>query len=111
MNRVINIARDFSDVPAGRFPEDGEFNGQRFRREFLVPALRQGSRVEVVFDDTEGFGSSFLEEAFGGLIRYEHFSPEDLRARLILSAKTARAERFVRKVRKHLEDAERIGSQ
>lgn len=77
--RTINIARDYSTEPAGRFPEDGDFNGQRFRKEILLPALRQNTKVLVDFDGTEGYGSSFLEEAFGGLVRLEGLSPTMLR--------------------------------
>lgn len=78
----ISIAKDFSSSPAGRFPDDGPFNGQVFRDGVLVPALRSDSVVELSIDGVNGFGSSFLEEAFGGLVRVHHFSADDLRARL-----------------------------
>ena len=80
--RHISIARDFSPSPAGRFPEDGPFNGEKFREEFLVPALREGGGVVVSLDDTNGFGSSFLEEAFGGLVRKHGFTQSELAAHL-----------------------------
>lgn len=80
--KTISIARDFSPSPAGRFPEDGPFNGQRFRVEFLVPALRENDGVLVSLDEINGFGSSFLEEAFGGLVRKHGFRKEDLLNRL-----------------------------
>lgn len=67
--KTINIAKDFSPSPAGRFPNDGPYNGERFRDEFLAPALRGSGDVTVILDGVSGFGSSFLEEAFGGLIR------------------------------------------
>lgn len=67
--RVIDIARDFSRAPAGRFISDGPNSGERFREEFLVPTLRSEHPMKVVLDGTRGLGSSFLEEAFGGLIR------------------------------------------
>ena len=81
----IVIADDFSPYPAGRFPEDGRFNGTTFRRDYLAPALRQGDTVEVVFDGVAGFGSSFLEEAFGGLVREEGMTKEYLDGHLVLS--------------------------
>ncbi|CBJ37918.1 conserved protein of unknown function [Ralstonia solanacearum CMR15] len=65
---MISIARDYTDTPAGRNRTDGPFSGERFRDEILAPALRHGE-VEVDLDGVLGFGSSFLEEAFGGLIR------------------------------------------
>ena len=39
-NRTINVATDFSKYPGGRFVNDGAFSGQRFRDDFLVPALK-----------------------------------------------------------------------
>lgn len=65
----ISIANDFTEFPAGRYFQDGPFSGQRFREEILLPALQNHDRVVVNIDGTLGFGSSFLEEAFGGLIR------------------------------------------
>lgn len=69
MNKVIDIAKDFSRYPAGRFISDGPFSGERFRNEFLVPALQNNEKIVVNLDGTRGYGSSFLEEAFGGLVR------------------------------------------
>jgi hypothetical protein len=79
----INIARDFHDAPAGRYLADGPFSGELFRTKYLAPALRAGE-VVVVLDEAEGYGSSFLEEAFGGLVRKEGFSGAELRAKLKL---------------------------
>ena len=74
----INIAKEFSEYPAGRFYSDGDASGQEFREKFLVPLLKQGKdRISINLDGTEGYGSSFLEEAFGGLVR-EGFSSEML---------------------------------
>jgi len=80
--KTINIANDFSDTPLGRSEEDGDFNGSRFRDEFLRPALDKENKVVVEIDGVEGYGSSFLEEAFGGLVRKGYFTVEVLRARL-----------------------------
>jgi hypothetical protein len=66
---TINVAQDFSKYPGGRYLTDGEFSGERFRHEMLAPALRQHEAVTVELDGTLGYGSGFLEEAFGGLVR------------------------------------------
>jgi len=79
---VINIGKDYSRFPAGRYLEDGHSNGQRFREQFLVPALRESSKIRILFDDALGYGSSFLEEAFGGLVRSKLFNKKDLEERL-----------------------------
>ena len=69
MTKIVNIGLDFSRYPAGRRIAHGPFSGERFRNEFLLPHLLAGTKVEVRLDDTAGYGSSFLEEAFGGLVR------------------------------------------
>jgi len=72
----------FSPTPFGRYPEDGKFNGTAFRNilvKLLTKAGEQNEYVLVDFDTIElGIGSSFLEESFGGLVRKNHFSPEQL---------------------------------
>lgn len=82
MKITINIAEEFTRSPAGRHISDGPFSGEKFRQEFLLPALQNGSDVEVNLSGTLGFGSSFLEEAFGGLVRYCGLLASDLKKRL-----------------------------
>lgn len=67
--RKISVASDFSVYPGGRTPEDGPCSGQEFRDNLLFPLLEAGEQVCVSLDGTRGYGSSFLEEAFGGLVR------------------------------------------
>ena len=75
----IDIAKDFSDTPIGRYhPEDGPVTGERFREELLYPALKRDGQVTVAIDGTEGYGSSFLDEAFGGLVRKGYYSAKQL---------------------------------
>ena len=71
---TIRVAQDFSRHPAGRTRADGPFSGEFFRQKFLVPGLRSGERLFIILDGARGYGSSFLEEAFGGLIRKEGFT-------------------------------------
>lgn len=81
---MINIARDFGRYPAGRYLADGPYSGQAFREKILVPALRSTDEiVDIEFDGARGLASSFLEEAFGGLVR-EGFDPKTLLKRLHL---------------------------
>lgn len=80
--KVIYIEKDFSRYPAGRFKADGPYSGERFREELLIPALKNcEGKVIVEFDGARGLGSSFLEEAFGGLVR-AGFGATELRDRL-----------------------------
>lgn len=80
---VVNVARDFSKYPAGRYLEDGPANGQLFREKFLIPALKASSKLTVELDGTRGYGSSFLEEAFGGAVRVG-FAPSTVKETFLL---------------------------
>lgn len=102
LTKKIDIGRDFSEVPAGRHQEDGEYSAERFRNELLVPALRNYQRVEVNLDNIEGFAASFLWEAFGGLARIDHFSPEFLRSRLVIVAPKPGKERYKAKILEYM---------
>ena len=69
---TISIARDFSVYPGGRTPDDGPYSGAEFREKFLIPVLSESGHAVINFDGTRGYGSSFLEEAFGGLVRKQY---------------------------------------
>ena len=47
--RNIVIAKEFSRTPFGRYTTDSPHSAERFRREFLVPALK-GTEQEIVVD-------------------------------------------------------------
>lgn len=82
---TITVVEDFSAKPYGRYPDDGLGCGQYFRQKQLVPALRKFENVHVILDGYNRYGRSFLDEAFGGLIREEGFSWEELKSRLSYS--------------------------
>lgn len=66
----INLGKEFARYPAGRYRADGPYNGQKFREDFLIPALKGADyEIEINLDNARGLKSSFLEEAFGGLVR------------------------------------------
>lgn len=83
---TISIADRFSRAPAGRYPTDGPHCGQNFRDNVLVPSLREANTVEIVLDGVDGFGSSFLEETFGGLLRHYPINEAEFRRRITLVA-------------------------
>ena len=81
----ISIAKDFSNVPIGRYKTDNKFSGENFRDQLLEPKLRElteGEKLTVDIREIEGYGSSFLEEAFGGLVRKGYFTKEELHEKL-----------------------------
>jgi len=67
--KTIDVRCDFSYFPGGRYRKGGENSGEEFRDDFLIPALREHDVVAVHLDGTNGYGSPFLEEAFGGAVR------------------------------------------
>lgn len=72
----IKIARDYSSTPGPRYIKEGENSGELFRQTKLFPAFKQAigekKKLVVDLDGTAGYGTSFLEESFGGLIRIEN---------------------------------------
>ncbi len=69
----ISIARDFSSTPGSRNIFEGAYSGEEFLIKILEPKfqsiLQSDNTIEIDLDGTEGFATSFLEEAFGGLAR------------------------------------------
>ena len=89
----INIARDFSPVCFGRtIKNHGKNSGEALRRHLLKPKLQQAidnnDTLTVVLDGVAGYPASFLDEAFGGLISIDSFSPEDISQHLKIVAKS-----------------------
>lgn len=86
---TIDVGSDFSRVPAGRVRSDGRYSGESFREDCLVPALRKADKVRIALDGALGYGSSFLEEAFGGLLRVHDFNLEDISNKIVLESEDA----------------------
>lgn len=103
----IEVAKDFSRTPGPRFRRLGRFSGEAFRAEIerALSTAAPNEVVEVWLDGTAGYGSSFLEEAFAGIVRHRLYSPEDLRRRLKIKAKTPLYETYAREARSYFEDA------
>ncbi len=84
----LKIAKDFSRIPGARYPEEGDYSGQTFRTEFLLPKLKEaiekGEQLVVNLDGTAGLGTSFLEESFGGLVRENDFDETTLKRYIVL---------------------------
>lgn len=105
MTHAIVVAQQFSRSPGGRTRDDGPFSGQRFREEFLVPALQdKDSKFEVDLRGALTLGSSFLDEAFGGLVRVHGYGPRELKQRMDVHADI---DMYVSKVWSYVDDAGR----
>jgi hypothetical protein len=86
--RVILRVREFSKTPGPRSPSEGEYSGETFLADWLLPRFikaREGdTRLLVDLDGVAGYASSFLEAAFGGLAR--KFGAKEVRAHLDLKS-------------------------
>ena len=103
-HHIIDIATDFSRYPGGRCIDDGPHSGERFRKDFLLPVLKSGQHAKIKFDGARGYGSSFLEEAFGGLVREEGFEPAKILDAFELESSD---ESIVEEIKEYITDAER----
>jgi phosphomannomutase len=65
---TINVAKDFTLIPGARNYSDGPKSGQEFYEILLkrkyAEAIKEGVKLKVIIDGTEGYASSFLNEAF-----------------------------------------------
>ena len=81
----VLYVREFTLTPGPRLEDDGNFSGEEFRKRYLLPryleAVKNGGYLLVILEGTKGYASSFLEEAFGGLVR-EGLKRKDLKDHL-----------------------------
>ena len=67
---TLKISEIYHKMPMGRYyPEDGDWTGDKFRKEFIEPIFNEYEKIIIDLDDLYGCPSSFREEAFGGLAR------------------------------------------
>lgn len=64
---IIKVSKKYP-CPGPRFKSLGPASGEEFR-EWILKELKKTTDITIDLDGTEGYGSSFLEECFGGLIR------------------------------------------
>ncbi len=65
--KIIKVS-DRYPCPGPRYIRLGPSSGEDFKN-WIKKELERDKDLTVDLDGTEGYGSSFLEEAFGGLIR------------------------------------------
>ncbi|MDA0420645.1 STAS-like domain-containing protein [Vibrio alginolyticus] len=80
--KTIVVVEEFYPRPKWRYRSEGDGSGEAFREELLAPALRDNNEVKVDLTGYNRYGPSFVSEAFGGLIRNEGFSFEELEKKL-----------------------------
>lgn len=102
----IEIAKDFSPTPGGRFKDMGPDSGEAFR-ERLIKLLRSHPHetIEIYLDGAETYGSSFLDEAFGGLVRAKIFPAQEILARVKILAKDPLFQIYAREAQDYMHEA------
>jgi len=108
---VINIGKDFSDHPIGRYRSDGDASGEVFCQDILIPALDRlglGEKLEIVLDDgVDGYGSSFLVEAFAGVVKAGRMDAKELLGILVFRYSEPDFEFFELKIKQYILEASR----
>ena len=82
----INVIKDFNSKPYGRYPDDGAGCGENFRK-YLAGFLKEYDLVHVELTGYNRYGRSFIDEAFGGLIRVEGYTLSQLKKKLTYTDK------------------------
>ena len=103
--KIIIVGKDFTETPIGRFAKESKFSGETFRQEHLVPALRLFDRVVVDLAGAEGYGSSFLEESFGGVVRTSDFTNDELRRKLSIISSEPLLQPYADRAKRYFEEA------
>jgi len=104
----LHVATTFSRFLGGRVPSDGPWSGAEFRDKHLRPAVERalatGEALRVVFDGVAGMPTSFLEEAFGGLLRtMPGVALEQIQAVLRLDASDQELWPFIKLAERYME--------
>lgn len=102
----VNVAKDFSRYPSGRFKRNGDTSGEAFREKFLYPHLKDEKSISVELDGTIGYGSSFLEEAFGGVARKLNLTSQELLKKITLVSSD---KLLIEEIKQYIRDASKAG--
>ncbi len=106
-NLRLNIAREYSRCPGARYDREGDYSGERFREHFLLPRLKEaiatGGMLEVVMDGSAGYSTAFIEESFGGLIRVDGLSLQEIKNHLIIISEED--ETYINEINFYLQNA------
>lgn len=109
MKNTINIGKDFSPDPAGRYREDGDSSGEAFREDLLKEAvlgLVPGEKLRIIIDDNvEGYGSSFLSEGFAGMVKYGYITCDELLSKIDIVYTNTDFEFYKEKIQQYINEA------
>ena len=106
MNDItLDIGKEFSRFPDARHRQDGRSSGEQFLHGLLAPKYSEAKerRVKLIvdLDGPEGYGTSFLEESFGGLARL--YPDDDILQTLVFHS--TRESYLVEDIKKYIAEA------
>ena len=61
MEKTVIRVSDYTLYPSGRFSIDGEGNAEDFRKQYLVPPLKENQYILLNLDGVNGYPATFLE--------------------------------------------------
>lgn len=103
---IYKIVEEFTNKPGGRYISDGPFSGEEFREKVLKKLLEESKgkeeKIIIDFDGGYGYGNSFLEESFGGLVREGIKKEEILR---VFDFKSNEEPSLIEKVKRYISEA------
>lgn len=106
---VLNIGKEFSEDPAGRHYDDGPASGEHFRENYLVVRLQElgeNELLRIIIDDgVEAYGSSFLSEAFGGVIKFGYLTKDELLGKISIEYTDEDFSFYENRIKKYIEEA------
>lgn len=78
----INIRYQFSEILGGEYKKDGNFSGEEFKEQMLIPIWRlykdKNDIIEIDMDGTYGVPENWLIGAFGTFVIEEHLKRDDI---------------------------------
>lgn len=104
---IFKISEKFSATPGPRYITEGDWSGELLRTTILkrvvMEAISSGEKITIDLDGTAGFGTSFLEEVFGGLIREDKLRISDLQK--VLYFKSNEEPYLIDDIKEYMEEA------
>jgi hypothetical protein len=105
----LNIGKEFSQDPTGRFYSDGTASGEHFREDVLKPKLSEladGEKLTIVLDyGVDSYGSSFLSEGFAGMVKFGYITAANLLDKLDFEFSDPDYEFFENRIREYIRAA------
>lgn len=82
MSLIYNISTEFTDTPGPRLIAEGKFSGELFLKDILLPKFNEAKsnnyKLIIDLDGTFGYPPSFLDEAFGGLVKATSLNKKEI---------------------------------